>query len=427
MTIRSANKVNENKWYKLDNAAKIYPAISRGSGGSVFRVAVQLTSEVHPETLQKALEDILPRFPTMAVRMHRGLFWYYFDANPKEPMVFQEEAPPCRPIRIEENNGFLFRVCYYQKRIALEVFHALTDGTGAMAFLKALTFHYLQLTGAKLSSDDTILHNQMLPKAEETEDSFKKYYDNRMKCRWTEDKAYQVQGTRMPRGYVGIVHGIVPVKNMLELARGAGATVTEYITALMIYAIYNTQLKKRNCPLPVKISVPVNLRNFFPSQTLRNFSSYVNVGMRFTKEDWTFEQVLENVVKTLRSEVQPDKLIAKLSANVKAETNVFMRIVPLFIKDIVLKSAFNAYGESLFSSTLSNLGAVKLPESMARYVERFEFVLGPPVLNMFNCTICSFRDEMILTFTKAMHETDIERFFFRFLAEKGLDITIETN
>lgn len=419
--------INENMWYRLDNAAKIYPAINGVGGGSVFRIAVRLKEDIDPQILKEALVSLLPRFPTMAVRIHRGLFWYYFEENPNEPLVFPETAPPCRPINIQETNGYLFRVSYFGKRIALEVFHALTDGAGALMFLKSLAFQYLVLSGANLASDGSILDNNTLPSVEEMEDSFMKYYNRRIKCRWTEDKAYQLYGTKMPREYVKVVHGIMKTSQLLKLAKESGATITAYIAALIIYSIYSTQLTKRDRSLPVKVSIPINLRNYFPSRTLRNFSSYVNVRMDFPDEEYTFEQVLETVVKTMKAEIRPDKLIEKISANVKAEKNIFMRLVPLVFKNIVLRTAFNAYGEKLFTCALSNLGEVKTPKSMERYIDRFEFLLGPPVVNKMNCSICSWKDEILITFTKTMHESELERFFFRFLADRGMDITIETN
>ena len=267
----------------------------------------------------------------------------------------------------------------------------------------------------------------MHPSADEIQDSFEKYYDPRIKSKWTEEKAYHIYGTKIAPGALNIVHGIIPLKSFLSLVKENNATVTEYITALLIYSIYSTQLKNRVCHAPVKISVPVNLRNFFPSRTLRNFSSYVNVGMSFVDKDYVFEKILTVVTDTMKNEVQPEKLIEKISSNVKAEKNIFMRLAPLVLKNMVLKSAFSAFGENLFTCSFSNLGAVRIPETMEEYIDRFEFVLGSPVVNLLNCSVCSFKNHMLMTFSKAMHETDIERFFFRFLSEKGLEITIETN
>lgn len=413
-------------WHRLDNAAKIYPAIS-SSGGSIFRVAVQLKAEVNPQILQDAVNITLPRFPTFAVKMKRGLFWYYFEPNHNKPIVTVEGVPPCRAIEIEETNGFLFRVSYYKKRISLEMFHALTDGTGALTFLKSLVFQYLSLSGYGVFSDGNVLDHETQPSAGEIEDSFNKYYNPRMKCNRSEEKAYHICGTRTSPESIGIVHGIAPLESFIRLVKKNKASVTEYIAALIIYSIYSTQLKNRKCAMPVKVSVPVNLRKIFPSQTLRNFFSHVNVGLAFTDGDYSFEGILDVVRGRMREEIQPAKLIEKISANVKAEKNIFMRLVPLPIKNVVLKLALNAYGESLFTCSLSNLGPIPMPEAMAEHLKRFEFVLGPPAMNLLNCSVCSFKDDIIMTFTKAMYETDIERFFFRFLAEKGLDVTIETN
>ena len=427
MALRSKTYRDDSSWYKLDNAAKIYPAISGPGSGSLFRVAVQLKEDVDPQILQDALAVTIPRFPTLAVKMKKGLFWYFFDSNHETPKVTPEKAPPCRAIEADENNGFLFRVSYFKKRISLEIFHALTDGTGAMVFLKTLTAQYLTLSGHGLFSDDGILDCEAHPSISETEDSFGKYYDPKIKSKWKEDKAYHVRGTKVSPEQLGIVHGIIPTDSFRKLVKENNTTVTGYDTALIIYSIYRTQLNSRMYSLPVKISVPVNLRNYFPSRTVRNFSSYVNIGISFSDGDLSFESILEKVTEIMKSELKHEKLVEKISANVNAERNIFMRIAPLVLKNVVLRTAYNAFGETLFSCSLSNLGSISVPEAMKEYINRFEFQLGPPVTNLLNSTICSYGDTLMVSFTKVMHENDIERFFFRFLADKGIDVTIETN
>jgi NRPS condensation-like uncharacterized protein len=214
---------------------------------------------------------------------------------------------------------------------------------------------------------------------------------------------------------------------MRELARSSGTTVTGYIASLIIYSIYSTQLSSKLPDQPVKISIPVNLRNYFPSRTLRNFSSYVNVGITFKEKEHSFESILEKITETMKNDLEKGNLIEKISANVNAERNFFMRVAPLALKNVVLRTAYNAFGETLYTCSLSNLGCISVPDDMKQYIERFEFLLGRPVTNLMSCTCCSFGNDMIISFTMAMHETDIEKFFFRFLAGKGLDVTIETN
>jgi hypothetical protein len=320
----SANFVtirNENRWYRLDNAAKIYPAVRKSSRESVFRVSAQMTEAVDPDILQRAVTATLPRFPSFNVRIRKGLFWYYFEHNPDELVVTPEKAPVCRPIRVEENNGYLLRVCYYRHRISLEVFHAVADGTGACAFLKALLYRYLSLQGKPIADDEEPADANRVPSVAEVEDSFLKFYDENAKKDRTEQRAYQIRGTGIPREYVRLTQGIVPADALKSLSKAVGATVTEYLVALLIWSVYDTQLSGRGDELPVKVSVPVNLRRFFPSKTLRNFSSYINVGMRFSEGEYTFEEVLAAVRINLAGDMKKEKFVEKISANVAAELN----------------------------------------------------------------------------------------------------------
>jgi NRPS condensation-like uncharacterized protein len=419
--------LNDNRWYKLDNAAKIYPAISSNSRSNVFRVAVHLKQEVDKDILNAALRITLPRFPAFAVKIKKGLFWYYFDPNDNIPEADIEKVPICGVINSDETNGFLFRVSYFKTRISLEIFHSITDGIGAVAFLKTLIFQYLTISGYDIASDDSILHCEEHPSVSEYEDSFNNYYDSSIKSSWAEQNAYKIAGTRKAHGSISVIHGILKTEAMLTLAKSAGATVTEYIAALLIFSIYSMRLIGRGSKLPVKISIPVNLRKIFPSRTLRNFSSYVNIGMPFSREPYSFEQILENICMQMKEELKPDKFITKISANVNAEKNIFMRIAPLILKNVVLKTAYNMFGDNLITSSLSNIGVVSVPEDMKRYIERFEFVLGAPVENMLNCAVCSFDGELVISFTRIMEEIEIDKFFFRFLAAKGIDLIIETN
>lgn len=423
----SKGSSSDNRWYKLDNAAKIYPAISSNSRSSVFRVAVHLKQEVDKDILNAALRITLPRFPAFAVKIKKGLFWYYFDPNENIPEADVEKVPVCRAINSDETNGFLFRVSYYKTRISLEIFHSITDGIGAVTFLKTLVYQYLTLSGYNIASDDSILHAKEHPSVSEYEDSFDNYYDSSIKSSWSELNAYKITGARKALGSISIIQGILKTDELLKLVKSSGATVTEYIAALMIFSIYSMRLIGRGSKLPVKISIPVNLRKVFPSRTLRNFSSYVNIGMPFSREPYSFEQILEKVCIQMKDEMDPDKFIAKISANVNAEKNIFMRISPLILKNVVLKTAYNMYGDNLITSSLSNLGVISVPEDMKEHIDRFEFVLGPPVENMLNCAVCSFGQELVISFTRIMEETEIDKFFFRFLAAKGIDIIIETN
>ena len=133
---RSAN------WYKLDNAAKIVPSTARGANTRVFRITCELKEEIDKATLQSALDETIEEFPFFNCVLHRGLFWYYLEDSNLRAVVEKENSPACLPLYIPGHKNLLYRVNYFEKRINLEMFHVLADGTGAFMFFKNLTYFY---------------------------------------------------------------------------------------------------------------------------------------------------------------------------------------------------------------------------------------------------------------------------------------------
>ena len=133
-------------WDKLDNTANLFPVIATENMSNVYRISVTLTEEIDRLLLQEALDRILPQFLIFRMRLRTGFFWYYFEENTRPaPAVVEEYAGPGSYIDKSRNNQYMFRVTYYKCRINLEVFHALTDGSGGILFLKELVYQYLRL------------------------------------------------------------------------------------------------------------------------------------------------------------------------------------------------------------------------------------------------------------------------------------------
>ena len=170
-----APKTVKKNWYRLDNSAKIYPAVMSRNWASMFRVSLTLKEPVDPAVLQAALEDTVRRIPTFCLSLHRGLFWYYLNASRQRPLVEPDVANPCKKMEKGENGGYCFRVRYYRCRIAVELFHSIADGTGAMIFLKTLAGRYLQLRGYDVVPDGEMLDCSQEPTEDEMEDSHSKY------------------------------------------------------------------------------------------------------------------------------------------------------------------------------------------------------------------------------------------------------------
>lgn len=415
-------------WLRLDNAAKLYPAIQRKNWSSIFRLSVRLTERVDPEHLQDALAETLPRFPGFAVRMRRGFFWYYLEQNARTPHIQEDAVNPCRRMRWAENNGFLFRVCYYERRISLEVFHALCDATGGMAFLKTLLSRYEVLQGRFVPVADGIMDVDEAPHPGELEDAYARWATSRVRESWREPKAYQVRGTRAPYNMLYIITGELNLDKALEVAHGLEVTLTEYLAAVLIYALYRQQKSEnRRREKPVKISVPINLRSFFPTRTMRNFSLYVNPGIHPEYGEYTLEEVALQVHHFMCLNVNEKRLNAQMAMNMSAERNKFLRVVPLFIKKAVMAMIFRRVGETQFTSTLTNMGAVQVPAELAQSIERFEMMLGPACTNRLNCAVVSFDGKLVVSFASTIVETDVQRLFFTQIVKHGIHVKIESN
>lgn len=420
-------RLHMNKWYKLDNAAKLFPAVTKSSNTSIFRISAVINEPIDPTLLQLAVDIVIKRFPTLAIKIHRGLFWHMVAQNEGQLKIEYEKEYPCCPISMTASQ-YLLRVIYYNCRISVEAFHSLTDGTGAIEFLKSLVFHYLVLTGKTLDSEGLILLPDESPTKYEMEDSFDRYYQQKQvkANRFRQPKAYHVDGTPIePFGH-HITHGVVSSSKLNAAAKAAGATITAYLGAILVWSIYSQTMKYGIYKEPIKILIPVNLRKIFPSVTLRNFFSVVNLGINVT-EGITFESVLESISAQLKEKTTKESLETAIAENMKLERLLVARFIPLIIKTLVIKFGFS-FGERNKTITLTNMGHIKLPSMMLPFMDRLETILYPTTKAPVSCGVSSIGDRLTITFTRTIQETDILREFFNFLTTKtGLEVEIYSN
>ncbi len=418
-------------WFRLDNSGKIFPEVSNHRETNVFRVAVTLTEKVDKELLQLALDAILSRYPMFKVKLKKGMFWSYFDYNSRPFVVEELKHYVCGEINPRKNNGYLFRVMYRNTDLIIEMFHSLADGAGVIMLLKAIIFEYLVLTGKDIKPDNLVPTKYERPSMEEYEDANSKFYDRKNKKHIPEKRAYRIKGTPLSADLTGLISGTLSTKKMLEVAREKNLTVTEYLTALMMYTIYVTQIQYRghikSNQAPVKIFVPVNLRKHFPSNTLRNFSNFVKTNMVMTKDDISFEEIITLVKEQFEKGMTKTELIRKMSENVAFEKNVFLRFTPYFLKKYALKIGYNMLGMKLNTMSLTNIGKIDFPESMQPYIYDVTAGVYSGKFNTLNCSIMSYQDRFKITFTRSIVETKIEREFFRHFTNLGVEVEIESN
>ena len=417
-------------WLKLDNAAKIYPPSRTRGWAAMFRLSVTLTENIDPAILAKAQRAALRRFPTFAFRLRRGFFWYYLERMQGEPEIQRDVGNPLVRMDLRENGRFMYRVRYHGRRIAVEFFHALTDGTGALSFLMTLAAEYLRLKkGIRIPAGGPVLDCRDAPSPEEMEDSFLRYARGAGRSR-LEKPAYHVTGTPERSHFLNITTGIIPSKAVVEKAKAYGVSVTAFLTAVLVQCYQEIQLNetnRRKARLPVKVMLPVNLRRFYGSKTLRNFASYLNVGVNTEYGQYTFEEILTEVKHTLGLEISEKGLNARMSANVNAEKNPVIRGMPLFVKTPFLKVMFKLQGDRYCTTTLSNLGEVTLPEVMRPFVSRIDFLLGTPYKNPVISACVSYGGSLYINFSRTIREAFVERAFFTALIRMGIPVRVESN
>ncbi|NLL91249.1 MAG: alcohol acetyltransferase [Ruminococcaceae bacterium] len=420
----------KSKWIKLDNAAKIYPAAMSRSWASIFRLSATLTENVDPDILNRALKITLKRFPSFGYRLRSGFFWNFLEQITADPVVQKDVSNPCLRMRLNENGGYMFRVRYFGRRIAVEIFHVLTDGTGGLIFLKTLVAEYLTLKyGVEIPRDNEIFDVSSPPDPLELEDSFLRYSRKATASR-VEDASYKITGTPERTNTINIITGQIPVDVLRKVSKKYNCSITEFLTALLILSVRQIQqkeinLRKRN--RPIKVSIPINLRKFYPTKTLRNFSSFINPGIQPIYGEYSLEETISAVKHFLGLEGTEKMLNARMSANVVSEQNIFIRLAPLFIKNSVLKIAYRSIGDRTSSTTLSNMGNQMLPSPMNKYVTRMDFVLGVPKYNSVSCGCISYNNNLCLTFSRNIVEAELERIFFRKLVNLDIPVEVESN
>lgn len=422
-------KLTENKtWFKLDNAAKIFPGQNSSTWSNMIRCSVNLKEDVDPDILLRAVKMCLPRFPSLNVRIRQGFFWYYFEENPNEPLVRPDANNQCVRIKFNENNQFLFRVFYYKKRISLELFHALTDGYGSVVFLSTITAQYLRLRGHDIPVGGMVLDLNEPPHESETEDAFRKYASSKVKAKRSVSKTYHRAGEKMPKHLSVITSGYMPVDKIKAKAKSYGVTITEYLASVLMMVHLQLQkdehIRKQR---EVSIQIPVNCRNHFPSETLRNFSVCYSVRIDPNLGEYTFEEVLRQVSLYLRYTNNKKHLQSMFAANLGLEDNPLMRIIPLVIKNAGIGLSFALTAEHTTTALLTNLGVVAVPDEMRQHIDSYILMPSPGKVNGGRVGAVSFDNHLTVTIANAYTNTDIEREFFRFLIKQGIPVKIESN
>ena len=417
------------EWYPLDNAGVLYSALQKEKYSAIYRFSAVMAERVDRDALQRAVDKTMPRFPSFGVRIKKGAFWYYFEPNSAPgPFVKEDISNPCQPVRFREDNGWLVRFYYYEKRISVEVFHAVSDGGGALVFFKTLLAVYLRELGYSIPNTHGILDVAEEPRRAEREDAYGRYATVRPRREKRGKKAYQNNGTAEPFYTFNVTMGFCSVARLKEKARGYGVSITEYLTAVLLKVIADKQQRERpRRERPVALAIPINLRGWFPSETLRNFILTVRPSIDPSLGEYTFEEVLSQVHHYLRLNINRQQMQAAIAGNVKFTTNRLLQLVPIVLKNPVMSLGYKLAGVLPYSGTYTNPGPFPVPEEMAPHIHHMEVILGQATTPRPHCASMSYGDIMEITFAGTQKESDTERDFFRFLVREGIPVKVESN
>ena len=427
---RVMSREHKLQWMRLDNAAKIYPAARRQNWSNVFRLSATLKEDIDRDLMQSALDVTVRRFPSIATRLRRGVFWYYLQQLEQAPRIREESSFPLARMNRDEVRQCALRVIVYGDRVAVELFHSLTDGNGALVFLKSLVAEYLQQKyHVRIPAEHGVLGRLEVPDEGELEDSFLKYAGSVSASR-RESDAWHMVGTPEEGEFLHLTCLELPVAAVREKAHEYGVSVTCFLSAAVMMALQNLQLeqepeiRKRK---PIKLLIPVNLRNLFPSKTLRNFALYTIPEIDPRLGQYSFSEICRAVQHKMGLDINPKQMSTKIATNVESERILAVKLMPLFIKNPVMKAVFNAVGERKSCLSLSNLGAVQLPEEMKAYVKRMDFILGIQATAPYNCGVLSLGDTLYMNFIRNIRQPLLESHLYRVLRDMEIPVQVRSN
>jgi len=411
------------EWMKLDNAAKIYPAITGSELTGVFRISVFLSAPVVLPALIKASEEASALFPLFSVELHEGFFWYFLEYNGKPPRVMADTGTRCQPFPRTMNGEILYRVLVRDNSISVEFFHIITDGGGALFFLKTLlNIYFRHACGITEIPFPEVIDG---PPPGSGDDLFTKIYGKGMPRPQVMPRAWHLPFPLRQAPRFKVTEFELPSEELASLARKAGCTVTEYLASLMLLVLQEIRLECGSGSPHIRVQVPFDLRRRYDAHTLRNFSLFAIPEINIRMGHYSFEEILREVKITMQVMTDEKRIKQVISRNVSKEKNAIIRIIPLFIKSPVLRIAYNRFGPRQFTSTITNMGRLNPAGPAAGMIEAMSVTPPPPHRDIkVTAGLITLGARSIITFGSMTGNTELEKRFIRWLTSEGLQVKI---
>lgn len=398
--------------YALDHSAIIHLAAKRKNHTNLFRIEMTLKEKIDHEILQKALDRITRRFPFVIAGIEERFFDYRI-VPVNEPPHVKKETLILQVMSQEEIRNCAFRVFYWENRIAVEIFHSLTDGHGGIVVTTALVAEYLRLRYGMKIPQSEIMFGSRGDIREETADDYIRFAGKKGKIPKSKPSFQLPQGSEIQNGVKSTCYEY-PVNKVLESAHDYGVSITTLLLALMMQSVKKIQTRcidKKKREQPIQIMVPIDLRRLFGSNTLRNFSLYALCKTKPQEEKELFTKQLLELKTQLDSQNRAEFMQELIAGQLKAIKFPIYKYMPLSVKMKILRFVQDVWGESNSCISISNLGVISFPKVMEEQVERVSFTLSPRRKSSYNCGVVSYKGKMVVMISRRCEQTELENIF----------------
>ncbi len=420
--------MEENKIFKLDCMAEMLAYTVSRKRPMVYRLMISIDEEVDPSVLTQAVRDLVGRFPVLYSRLNSGFMRNYLVVAQDLDIVSEENTYPCRPFDFKNKTKPLMRILYKNNEISLEATHFASDGYGAAIYLNSLAARYYELRGRVIEKSEIVLDYSAEPSQKELEDAYLT----------TEVKPAKGLGNilyapafaclrKRRKNYFQVTVVSIQIDELKKhiQEKYSKNTITEYLCAVYASAFLKIYESSRKTRKRVRIGIPCTLRQFWQTETLRNFVGGGYIEFAPKDKPYEFTDVLSVVHREMPKIMTPERQSAFLSQSVHYLDNILLKLVPNFI----IKAVFSVIYKFLplfypNTTNFSNVGYIDLPPSLSSLIGEYSTFLGEMDVNSLNCTAIGVNNVINMSFSSANESNFVQEFCTRFLESEGLNIKV---
>ncbi len=412
----------------VDHAAQIFVSISSPKETTMSRIALTLKNTIDQEKLEIALKNVIEVFPFFQVYLKKQFYNYVFEKTDNIPSVEEDTRWTNRYINFNKNN-FPFRVKSFDKTIALEMSHIISDGFGTLSFLLSITSEYLRLCNYEV--DDSLFVKKIDTEtiSEEWECAFRSTFPLKGPKIKLTPAAYVPTGKMIPVEKYYSTRIIMDLESLRLKARNMNVTLNVYLSAIYAFAIQNLFIEdiangKADKNLPIRLQIPVNMRKYYPTKNLRNFSYLYSPAFTITGGSYTFTELVKKISYSIRHERHSKYVEHQISRNLRTEKNILFKVAPRFIKQFIFRIFYHLFARSQYSGVITNMGDIKLPDNLAAQIESFDIIPCNSPVPGRNTALFSYKGKLEMNIGSSCNDLRLENEIINIMKSLEIDNSV---